>query len=117
MSALKGILRHVCPRCRQGRIYRPFTPRGWLSLNDACPVCNLKFDRNEQGYFIGAMYVSYGLSIPPVLALVLIFWRLAHWSLGTALAGATIAYLPFVPVVVRLSRVIWIYIDRHFDPS
>jgi uncharacterized protein (DUF983 family) len=117
MSALEGILRQRCPRCRHGAIYRRFTVRGWLALNETCPVCRLKFDRSEQGYFIGAMYVSYGLSIPPVLALVLTFWRLAHWSMGAAIAGGAIAYLPLVPLVVRLSRVIWIYIDRSFDPS
>jgi hypothetical protein len=27
-----------------------------------------------------------------------------------------VAYLPFVPFVVRISRVIWVYIDRSVDP-
>jgi len=30
--------------------------------------------------------------------------------------GAFFAYLPLVPFAVRLSRVIWIYVDRTFDP-
>jgi hypothetical protein len=84
-------------------------------MHKTCPVCGLKFNR-EPGYFIGAMYVSYGLSIPPVLALVMLLWRVAHWSFGGAVIGAFVAYLPFVPFVVRLSRVIWIYIDRSVDP-
>jgi len=84
-------------------------------MYDVCPVCGLKFNR-EQGYFLGAMYVSYGLSIPPVLALLLILWRLAGWSFNAAIIGAFVAYLPFVPLVVRLSRVIWIWIDRAVDP-
>lgn len=110
VSPLRAILRHLCPRCRQGRIFR-----GWLAMYDVCPVCGLKFNR-EQGYFLGAMYVSYGLSIPPVLALLLILWRLAGWSFAAAIIGAFVAYLPFVPLVVRLSRVIWIWIDRAVDP-
>ena len=84
-------------------------------MHDVCPVCGLRFNR-EQGYFLGAMYVSYGLSIPPVLALMLVLWRLAGWSFTTAVIGAFVAYLPFVPLVVRLSRVIWIWIDRAVDP-
>ena len=84
-------------------------------MYDVCPVCGLKFNR-EQGYFLGAMYVSYGLSIPPVLTLLLILWRLAGWSFNAAVIGAFVAYLPFVPLVVRLSRVIWIWIDRTVDP-
>lgn len=97
-------------------MFRPFTLRGCLDMYETCPVCHLKFDR-EQGYFIGAMYVSYGLSIPPVLALVFVFWRLAGWSFGAAVVAAFLAYLPFVPLAVRLSRAIWIYIDRSVDPS
>ena len=85
-------------------------------MHDACPSCGLQFNRGEQGYYIGAMYVSYALSIPPVLALVVLFWRLAHWSFGTAIIGAFFAYLPAVPFAVRLSRVIWIYLDRTLDP-
>lgn len=111
MSALQGILRHLCPRCRKGPIFR-----GWLAMYEACPCCGLQFNRGEQGYFIGAMYVSYALSIPPVLALVMILWRLGHWSVSAAVIGAFLAYLPVVPFAVRLSRVIWIYVDRTFDP-
>ena len=85
-------------------------------MHEACPSCGLQFNR-EQGYYIGAMYVSYLLSIPPVLALVVIFWRLAGWSFGNAVMGAFVAYLPLVPFAVRFSRVIWIYVDRTFDPG
>ena len=116
MSAIQGIMRQLCPRCRRGPIFRRFTLRAWLSMYEHCPVCSLKFDR-EQGYFLGAMYFSYGLSIVPVLALVLMFWRLAGWSFNAALLGAAVAYLPFVPFVVRVSRVMWIYFDRSIDPN
>jgi hypothetical protein len=30
---------------------------------------------------------------------------------------AFIGYLPFVPAVTRWARVIWMYVDRHFDPD
>ena len=96
-------------------MFRPFSMRRWLDMYSVCPVCDLKFDR-EPGYFLGAMYVSYGLSIPPVLALVFILWLVAGWPFGAAVFGAFVAYLPFVPYVVRISRVIWIYIDRSVDP-
>lgn len=112
MSALQGILRQLCPRCRQGKIFR-----GRLAMHETCPSCGLQFNRGEQGYFIGAMYVSYALSIPPVLALALLFWRVARWSFGDAMFGAFVGYLPLVPLAVRFSRVIWIYVDRTFDPS
>src|SRR5207248_3419030 len=62
------ILRQRCPRCRKGAIYRCSLFRGWLSMFERCPVCDLKFER-EQGYFVGAMYVSYSRAIPPYLLL------------------------------------------------
>jgi len=116
MSTLRSILHQRCPRCRQGAIFRGPLLRGWLSMYERCPVCNLKFER-EQGYFIGAMYVSYGLAIPPYLLLVTALWLFVGWRYELALLGAVVAYLPFVPLAMRMSRVIWMYIDQAFDPE
>jgi len=111
-----AILRQRCPRCREGRIYRGSILRGWLAMYERCAICNLKFER-EQGYFLGAMYLSYGLSIPPVILLVLAMWLVAGWRYEAALLGGFIAYLPFVPFVTRLARVAWIHIDQAVDPE
>jgi len=116
MFVLAAIARQVCPRCRQGKIFRAPLRLGILAMHEHCPVCGLQFDR-EPGYFLGAMYFSYLFSIPPVLLLVWIIWRLTGWSLEMVLVGAFVAYLPFVPMVTRYSRVIWIYVDRKFDPG
>ncbi len=85
-------------------------------MYDRCPVCSLKFER-EPGYFLGAMYVSYGLTLAPMLLLVLAFWLGAKWTYSSALLAAALVYLPFVPSVVRISRVVWIYIDQRLDPE
>jgi len=90
--------------------------RGLLAMYEGCPVRGLTYER-EEGYFIGAMYVSYGLAIPPYLAIVSALWLLARWRYEMALLGAVVVYLPFVPMVMRLSRVVWIYIDQAFDPE
>ena len=85
-------------------------------MYERCPVCGLKYHR-EQGYFIGAMYVSYALAIPPFLIMVTGLWLGAGWRYDRALLGAFLAYLPFVPIAMRMSRVIWMYIDQAFDPE
>src|SRR3954468_5338312 len=56
-SRWRAILGQRCPRCLRGRIYA-----GLLRMNDECPVCGHHFER-EPGYFLGAMYISYPLSI------------------------------------------------------
>jgi hypothetical protein len=84
-------------------------------MYDRCPVCGLQYER-EPGYFRGAMYFSYLLSIPPALAIVLVLWRWTKWDFDWVMIGAFLCYLPLVPVVTRRARVLWLYIDRHFDP-
>jgi uncharacterized protein (DUF983 family) len=116
MSAIQAIARQLCPRCREGRIFRKSLLRGWLSMNESCPVCGLRLAR-EPGYFLGAMYVSYGLSLVPALFLVFLFWRVFGLAYYSALLAATLAYLPLVPMVVRMSRVLWIYFDQTSDPE
>jgi uncharacterized protein (DUF983 family) len=115
-SALGALLSYSCPRCRRGPIFRGSLFQGWLAMHQRCPVCGLEYER-EEGYFVGAMIVSYVLSIPPVLALMSLFWMLTNWSLQRLLVAAFLAYLPFVPEMVRFSRVVWIHMDRAFDPE
>ena len=110
------MLHGACPRCGQGAIFRLPLWRGYLAMNERCPVCGLKFER-EPGYFLGALYFSYAASVPPVCALVLMFWRLVGWRFDTAVLAAFVAWLPAVPLVTRMARVVWIHVDQHFDPE
>jgi hypothetical protein len=63
------------------------------------------------------MYFSYAISIPPVLGLALVFQRVTDWAFDSVMLATFVAYLPFVPAVTRWARVLWIHIDRHFDPD
>jgi hypothetical protein len=85
-------------------------------MNDPCPFCGLPFLR-EEGGFTGAMYVSYPLSmailIPLYFALGALLPNLNNYLV---LLVATILYLPFVGVVFRYSRVVWIHFDQRVDP-
>lgn len=91
--------------------------RGLFEMNDPCPVCGLIFQR-EEGYFLGAMYVSYVLG--SVLLMPLYFLIAAvfpDWS-GIVVAGVSLLpYLPLTPVVFRYSRIVWVYLDRAVDPT
>lgn len=82
----------------------------------ACPVCDLRFAR-EPGYFLGAMYISYGLAVPLMIAFFLLFWRFTGWTFTTLMVASFVALLPFVPALTLLSRVLWIYLDQKIDPE
>jgi len=87
-------------------------------MNEDCPVCGLDFDRGEPGYFTGAMYASYGLVIPLVALLTLIeYIVLRNWSLLSLVVLASAICVPLVPWIWQLSRALWMYLDRYFDPD
>lgn len=85
-------------------------------MNERCPSCGLLFNR-EPGYFLGAMYVSYGLGLAVIFAFGAALWALTHWTWNKIALWAIVAFLPFVPIVTLLSRVLWIYLDQAIDPE
>jgi Protein of unknown function (DUF983) len=85
-------------------------------MHDCCPACGLRFNR-EPGYFLGAMYISYGLALAVIVALGAALWVLTSWRLDKIAIWAVLLFLPFVPTLTLLSRVLWIYLDRKIDPE
>jgi len=111
-ARLRVMLAGLCPRCRGARIFS-----GRLAMNETCPACGLRFER-EPGYFTGAMYVSYMLALPVMAACVLAVYLIApHLSFEATIAVAALLFLPFVPLLFRYSRILWIHLDQTIDPS
>jgi uncharacterized protein (DUF983 family) len=116
VSAISAILDQLCPRCRTGRIFTRSIVIGWPKMHECCPSCGLKFER-EPGYFLGAMYLSYGLALVEIILLAAILWTLTHWSLQKVTIGAILLFLPTAPALTLFSRVLWIYLDQAIDPE
>jgi uncharacterized protein (DUF983 family) len=106
-SRWRAIVGQRCPRCLQGKVYA-----GVLRMNANCPVCDHHFER-EPGYFLGAMYISYPMS---VLLIALTLWAITWLWPDLRLEWAVLLTVPvliiFVPAIVRWSRVLWM----HWDP-
>jgi uncharacterized protein (DUF983 family) len=115
-SALSAILRQLCPRCRTGRIFQKSIFTGFPPMNERCPSCGLKFAR-EEGYFLGAMYISYGLGLITILLFGFLLWEFTHWTLMRAVFWGIVLFLPLAPGLALFSRVLWIYLDQAFDPE
>ena len=116
VSALAGILHQLCPRCRSGNIFRYSIFRGFPDMNECCPACALKFER-EQGYFLGAMYISYGLALVTITMFATLLWLLTRWSLEKNVVGGLVLFVPLTPTISRFSRIVWMYFDRAIDPD
>jgi uncharacterized protein (DUF983 family) len=85
-------------------------------MHERCPVCGLKFER-EEGYFLGAMYISYGLALVTIVILAVVLWASTRWSAQKAVLWALLLFLPMAPTLTLFSRVLWIYLDRAIDPE
>jgi uncharacterized protein (DUF983 family) len=109
---LAAVMAGRCPRCNAGRIFR-----GRLSMHPTCPTCGLRFER-EPGYFTGAMYVSYALALPVMATCAGVVYLVApSLSFEATIGVAALLFLPFVPLLFRASRIIWIHLDQTIDPS
>lgn len=107
---IKGVMKGCCPKCGQGKI---FETKGSIlklqvpKMNEYCSQCAYRFAR-ESGYFVGAMYVSYGLAILEMLTLFLLIFQFVSLTvLFFALFGLLLLLMFFN---FRMSRVIWIHI-------
>jgi uncharacterized protein (DUF983 family) len=115
-SMLKGIVQQLCPRCFMGKIFRYSIFRGFPKMNERCAICDLKFER-EEGYFLGAMYISYGLALGTIAVLTLILWAITNWHFEKLVIWGVLLFLPLAPTLTLFSRVLWIYIDQAIDPE
>jgi uncharacterized protein (DUF983 family) len=100
-----------CPRCGARSLFRT-----WLAMHERCAVCRLRFER-EQGYFLGAIYINYGVTV--VLAL-LGSCALEYWT-QPSLTQELVLWVGFgtaFPVLFfRYARGLWLGFDYIFDPS
>lgn len=85
-------------------------------MNARCPVCDLRFER-EPGYFLGAMYISYGLAVLLIVSMAAVLWAITGWWITRDTIWAVVLFLPLAPAVTYFSRVLWIYFDQTFDPD
>ncbi|MGB3779076.1 MAG: DUF983 domain-containing protein [Tunicatimonas sp.] len=116
-SKLYSILALKCPRCRQGDLFthKPYQLSKFLKMPEECDCCHLRFER-EPGFFYGAMYVSYAFQVAIVIsvfvALQVLYPEADTW---VYVVGVTGLILLLFPLIIRLSRSIWIYFFISYD--
>lgn len=114
ISAVFGLR---CPRCEQGKM---FSHRGlefarFLDMPEKCPTCGLMFTP-EPGFYMGSMFVSYGLFSWGMLGLVALFYMVFHIGINMSIFLAVLSGLISFTFVIRLSRAIALHLARSYDP-
>ena len=100
------VLSSTCPRCQQDKIYQG----GFFNfkMNESCSNCGFKYEK-EPGYFFGAMYVSYALSIAECMAIYFAYSWIAEESFSIySLIPMIIALVILMPFNMKWSRIVWI---------
>ncbi|MGZ4731420.1 MAG: DUF983 domain-containing protein [Terriglobales bacterium] len=115
-STLAAIFRQRCPRCRRGGIYPYSIFRGFPKMCQRCSICDLKFQR-EEGYFLGAMYISFGLALATIALIAVLLWAITGWWITKDVTWAVVLFVPLAPTISLFARVLWIYLDQAFDPE
>lgn len=85
-------------------------------MHEKCQHCSLKY-KMEPSFFYGAMYVSYGVGVAFAVAAFVISYLFLGSSLKTAFISIVGTLVLFMPVIMRLSRNIWINFFFKFDPK
>lgn len=112
-----SVVKDKCPHCNEGDL---FVNKNWYKLKgigempDQCAVCGQDF-KVEDGFYLGATYVSYGLTVAltvPILAIAFFAFDLDFMALLPLLV---VVVLVLTPPIVRVSRSIWINFFVHYE--
>jgi uncharacterized protein (DUF983 family) len=108
-ARLRAILTQRCPICLEGKMFE-----GLFAMNSACTICGHRFER-EQGFFQGAMYVSWVMGVTYLAGLAVLAQLILVPRIGIVAAGliVIIIHLVCIPAVFRYSRVIWAHLNAR----
>ncbi len=118
-SKLYSILTGTCPKCNEESMYinpNPYALMDTLKIAERCSHCHTKY-RLEPSFFFGSMYVSYGVGIGFAVAAFVISYYIFRSTLTTAFIVITATLVVFMPIIMRVSRTIWINLFIHYDEN
>ncbi|MES1218507.1 MAG: DUF983 domain-containing protein [Bacteroidota bacterium] len=119
---LSSLLKNKCTRCRTGNIFRysnAYDFKNMMKMYDNCTECGQPLEP-EVGFYYGTGFVSYGLSVMICVASFIIWIITVGISLNDNrlfwwMGANAILLLVLQPLLMRLSRTIWLAIFIHYD--
>ncbi|UJH66387.1 DUF983 domain-containing protein [Allomuricauda sp. SCSIO 65647] len=114
---IKNILTNKCPRCGKGRIFKNpniYFNFGKPEMNESCPKCGFK-NHKEPGFFYGAMYVSYGLTVGQGIMTFLVASPFFAERFDLRIIGVIALVLILLSSFnMRISRILWLYLFKSY---
>lgn len=116
-TKIYSIFTGSCPVCHQESMYEegnPFKLNKIFKMHERCSHCGTKY-KIEPSFFYGAMYVSYAVGVAFAMTAFIISYMFLGGGLMTSFIAIVGTLIVFMPVIMRLSRNIWINIFMHYD--
>lgn len=116
-NKLHSIFNGSCPKCHNESMYvhkNPYKLSGIFEMHERCSHCGLKY-KMEPSFFYGAMYVSYAVSVAFGFAAFVISHGILDMSLMNSFYVIVATIIATSPIILRLSRNIWINFFIHYD--
>ena len=111
-TKLYSILANKCPQCHQGNFFEtnnPYNLKKFAQMNSNCSVCKEDFKR-ETGFYFGAAYVSYGLTVGFGIGLYVLLSVWGNVDTVPFLIIFSTLLIVLLPLFFRYSRIIWIHL-------
>jgi len=118
-TKLYSILTGSCPRCHEESMYKvsnPYVFGKLFKMHERCSHCGLKY-KIEPSFFYGSMYVSYGVGVAFAIAAFVIAFLLMDLNLVNTFIAIILTLIVFMPVIIRVSRNIWINFFIKYEPQ
>jgi len=99
-----------CPFCEQGDVFKKGRFLQLPEMNCECPVCKRDFV-GEPGYYFGAMYISYGISVgAAILAFLSCRFVFGIESINVTIAACILSIILISLKNFKWSRILWLKI-------
>ena len=118
-NKLYSILTGNCPKCHHEFMYKnnnAYQLSQTLEMHECCGHCQTKY-KIEPSFFYGSMYVSYGVGVAFSVAAFIITFIIFETSLILSFMAIVATLIGLMPVIMRLSRNIWINFFMSYDAA
>lgn len=118
-SAFYSVFNNKCPRCHAGNFFidnNPYILSKFDKMPKRCSICNEDFER-ETGFYYGAMFVSYALTVIFGILLFLLLCVAFDCTVVTYLIVFAIFQIILMPIFYRTSRLLWINVFVRYKKT
>lgn len=118
-TKLYSIFNNKCPKCHKGNFFthnNPYKLKEFDKMHQTCPVCKESFEK-EPGFYYGAMYVNYGITVAIGVAWFLINYFLFDFNALFFSVSFAVILIVLLPWVFRTGRLTWINLFVKYNPK